>query len=66
MAAYDPRPIRLITIHQNTAIHTAKRGVPVLMLILVQMLEKGSSLSREKANTVRPSDCYSLLVIIYS
>lgn len=45
---------------KNAEIQTAYRGVPVLVLILVQTLEKGISLSREKAKTVRPSACYLL------
>jgi hypothetical protein len=57
MAAYEPRPIRLMTMQKNTEIQTAYKGVPVLELIFVQIEEPGMRRSRENANTVRPSAC---------
>ena len=60
MAMYDPSAIRLMAMHQKTLIHTAYRGVPVQRLMMVQTFEKGMSLSREKAKTVRASACVAV------
>ena len=46
--------------HQKTEIHTARRGVPVRLLMMVQSLEAGMSLSREKAKTVRARACVAV------
>ena len=57
MAAYEPKPIRLMAMQKNTEIQTAYNGVPVTELILVQTREKGTRRSREKAKSVRAWDC---------
>ncbi len=48
--------------HNNTEIQTARIGVPVNGMILVQTLENGMSLSRENAKTVRPRACIAVNV----
>lgn len=62
MAAYDPKPIRLMAMHQKTEIHTARIGVPVIGRILVQRFGNGKRRSREKAKTVRARDCIAVKV----
>ena len=61
-ASYDPKPIRLMAMHQKTEIQTARIGVPVKGRIFSQALEKGISLSREKANTVLARACMAVNV----
>src|SRR5436853_6931053 len=66
MDAYDPSPMRLIAIHQNTEIQTALRGVPVRLLITVQIFEPGMSRSREQAKNVRARACYTRVSCVVS
>jgi hypothetical protein len=60
IAAYDPRPIKLIAMQKKTEIQTAYRGVPVSGVTIVQTEDSGSKRSREKANTVRARACMAV------
>lgn len=60
MAAEEPRPIRLMTMHQNVENQTAFSGVWVSGLTTTKIRLKGSRLSRERANTVRARACIAV------